>query len=254
VLQLFNTVNLILMVSRMGTKVIDICVGAEPKQVDFSVHENLIRSSSRFFDAALNHDWKETQERIIRLPDCNVHAFRIYVQWLYTNQLFTKLQFNQTSAKDGQREWANLVKAYLLGDYLQDIKFKDTIMDAMVDWGHEADRECINAPPHSSVEIYQQTSNTSPLRKLVVDFTTWSIMDSSHVSMSDFQFPSDFLAAVVTNLAERFRTGNDVTSDFVGKKYCQYHCHGERACYREKDRYTLPEVRKTPTSRYKPIK
>jgi hypothetical protein len=254
VLKLSTTAELILIISRMGTTVIDICVGAKPKQVDFCVHENLIRLSSRFFDAALIHDWKESQERIVRLPDCNVRAFRIYVQWLYTSQLHTKTHFSHASATEDQWEWANLVKAYLLGDYLQDIDFKDTIMDAMIEWGHEADRKCINAPPHSSVEIYQQTSNTSPLRKFVVDFTTRSLIDSFHVSMSDFQFPSDFLAAVVTNLAERIRPGNDVTSDFVGKKYCQYHCHGERSCYREKDKSSLPEVRKSSTSRYKPIK
>ena len=229
----------------MGTKVIAVRVGAEPKHTDFSVHENLIRLSSPFFEAALSRDWKESQEKIVKLPGCNAHAFRIYVQWLYTGQLHTKLQFNHTSPNDGQWEWANLVKAYLLGDYLQDIDFKDTIMDAMIDWANEATRECSDAPPHSSVEVYQHTRDGSPLRKVTLDFTTWRLTNNFPVSMNEYQFPSDFLTAVVTSLTERIRTGKVVRPNFMDKKYCYYHCHGDRACYKDKDKSTRQEVRNT---------
>ncbi|KAH4300166.1 hypothetical protein HBH64_098990 [Parastagonospora nodorum] len=227
---------------QMGTKIIAVRVGAEPKHTDFSVHESLIRLSSPFFEAALSREWKESQERIVKLPEGNAHAFRIYVHWLYTSQLCSKLQFNHVSLNDGQWEWANLVKGYLLGDYLQDIDFKDSVMDAMIDWGNEAARECSDAPPHSSIEVYQQTGKTSPLRRIVLDFTTWRIINNFPVSMNDYQFPSDFLTAVVTCLTERIRSGKVVRPGFVDKKYCHYHCHGDRTCYKDKDKASLQEA------------
>jgi hypothetical protein len=230
------------MVSRMGTKVIAVRVGPEPKHTDFSVHENLIRLSSAFFEATLGRDWKESQERIVKLPDCNAHAFCVYLQWLYTVQLDTKFQFNQGSLSDGQWEWANLVKAYLLGHYLQDVDFKDTSMDAMVDWANEATRECSYAPPHSSVEVFQATRAGSPLRWVILDFTTWRLTNISPVSLSDYQFPSDFLTSVITTLTERIRTAKVVRPTFVDKRYCHYHCHGDRTCYKDKDKSSPQEV------------
>ncbi|KAF2028831.1 hypothetical protein EK21DRAFT_113524 [Setomelanomma holmii] len=226
----------------MGTKVIAVRVGPEPKHTDFSVHENLIRLSSPFFEAALGRDWKEAKERIGKLPDCNAHAFRVYTHWIYTGQLNTKLQFDQSSPTDGQWEWANLVKAYLLGDYLQDIDFKDTVMDAMIDWADYATRECGNASPHSSVEVYQHTRIGSPLRWILLDSTTWRLTNNFAVSMSDFQFPSEFLAFIVTALTDRIRTGKTVRPSFLDKRYCHYHCHRDRTCYQDKDKSSHKKV------------
>jgi hypothetical protein len=61
--------------------------------------------------------------------------------------------------------------------------------------------------------------------------------------MNDYQFPSDFLTAVVTCLNERIRSGKVVRPGFVDKKYCHYHCHGDRTCYKDKDKASLQEVR-----------
>ncbi|KAH7068220.1 hypothetical protein BKA63DRAFT_581619 [Paraphoma chrysanthemicola] len=226
----------------MGTKVIAVRVGPEPKHTDFSVHDNLLRLFSPFFEAALGRDWKESQERIVKLPNCNVHAFRVYFQWLYTAQLHTKFQFNQTSPSDGQWEWGNLVKAYLLGDYLQDIDFKDSLIDTMIDWANEATRECSNAPAHSSVEIFQHTKSTSPPRWISLDFTTWRLTNSFPVSMTEYQFLSDFLVTVVTTLTETIRTNKIVRPPFLDKRLCHYHCHGDRTCYKDKDKSTREEM------------
>ncbi|KAH7092169.1 hypothetical protein FB567DRAFT_625224 [Paraphoma chrysanthemicola] len=195
---------------QMGTKVIAVRIGPEPKHTDFSVHENLIRLSSPCFEAALGRDWKESQERIVKLPDCNAHA--------------------------------NLVKAYLLGDYLQDIDFKDAIMDAMIDWANEATRECSNTPAHSSVEIFQHTKSTSPLRWIALDFTTWRLTNNFPMSMTDYQFPSDFLAIVVTTPTQRIRTNKIVRPPFLDKRFCHYHCHGDRTCYKDKDKSMREEM------------
>jgi hypothetical protein len=106
---------------RMGTKVIVVRVGTEPKHNDFSVHENLIRLSSPFFEAVLSREWEESKERVVKLPGCNPHAFCVYIHWLYIGQLHSKFQLNVISNLDGQWEWVNHVKASLLSNYLQNI-------------------------------------------------------------------------------------------------------------------------------------
>jgi hypothetical protein len=157
--------------------------------------------------------------------------------------LHSKFQLNVTSNFDGQWEWANLVKAYLLGDYLQDIDFKDTVMDAMVDWAIEATRECSDAPPYSSVEVYQHTKDNSPLRKIILDFTYWRLVTNFLMSMENFQYPSDFLTVVVSSLVERIHTVKIVGPNYVSKGYCQYHWHGDRTCYKDEDKSSKQEVR-----------
>jgi len=62
------------------------------------------------------------------------------------------------------------------------------------------------------------------------------------VSMDNFQFPSDFLTVVVSSLTDGIRTGKNVSPNNILKKYCQYHCHGDRTCYKDKDESTKHEV------------
>ncbi|KAF2126888.1 hypothetical protein P153DRAFT_368916 [Dothidotthia symphoricarpi CBS 119687] len=226
----------------MGTKVIFVRVGQEPKHTDFTVHENIIRLSSPFFDEVLSREWRGPQEWIVRLPDCNAHTFHIYNQWLYTDQLHIKPQVGHTLLNDGQWEWDNLVKGYLLGEYLQDIDFKDTLMDAMIDWGHYAAREYSNVPPRSAVEVYRYTQDSSPLRKIVLDITCYRLLNSFPILVSDFHSPQDFFTSVLDTIAERHRTCQAICPSFADKKYCLYHCHGDRVCYKDKDMLSQQEA------------
>jgi hypothetical protein len=72
---------------RCGTATIIVRCGTDTTE-DFTVHENLITAASKFFKAALSHDWKEKFDRLIKLPDILPDDFRLYVRWLYTNSLF----------------------------------------------------------------------------------------------------------------------------------------------------------------------
>jgi hypothetical protein len=54
-----------------------------PQEEMFYVHEAILRKSSPFFDKAIGGGWKESAERIVRLPSEPPEIMRIYVYWLY---------------------------------------------------------------------------------------------------------------------------------------------------------------------------
>lgn len=53
----------------------------------FHIHEEVLRSSSAFFDTALRKQWAEGTSGRVDLPDVDAKAFGIYTEWLYTGVL-----------------------------------------------------------------------------------------------------------------------------------------------------------------------
>ncbi|KAK7528361.1 uncharacterized protein IWZ02DRAFT_486425 [Phyllosticta citriasiana] len=94
--------------------------GGNPKV--FQVHEVLLRSSSSFLEKALGGDWKESKEKMVPLPDEDVEVFSIYQKWLLLNKPRSTNIFN------------TLLECYILGDHLMDSKFKNAIVDEILDF------------------------------------------------------------------------------------------------------------------------
>lgn len=64
-----------------GSKILTLRVGKDPSQ-DFPMHENLLRAHSEFVRLALKNDWKESQERVIPLPEGKIEGYNLYVRHL----------------------------------------------------------------------------------------------------------------------------------------------------------------------------
>ena len=62
-----------------------VLVGSEEKL--FQVHEDVLRSNSEFFAAALKKEWTEGQTRVVKLPEESEHHFCRYVQYLYSGTI-----------------------------------------------------------------------------------------------------------------------------------------------------------------------
>lgn len=58
-------------------------VGAEPFIKEFSVHESLICSRSKFFQKAMNGKWKESEDRQVILAEDEPSVFLTYLDILY---------------------------------------------------------------------------------------------------------------------------------------------------------------------------
>lgn len=92
------------------------------------VYKDVICASSKFFKAACSQRWVEGREKKVRLPDVEPKIFQSYVAWLYSGT------YQMQACKDDPKEvvWSALntaVELYLLGDVLDDICFRNKMME-----------------------------------------------------------------------------------------------------------------------------
>ncbi|KAF2659813.1 hypothetical protein K491DRAFT_755119 [Lophiostoma macrostomum CBS 122681] len=224
----------------LGTKVITVRVGQEPSHTDFTVHESLIRKSSPFFEAALSRQWREATERLVKLPEADAQAFKLYVHWLYTGHPNIFITGNPHSSdrtqlvKDREIELTKLVQGYLLGDYPQDCDYKDTLADAFLEWGSRF-WSGLAQPFKHAAPIYSSTTKGSPVRELIVDFTLWTQRHTCWDGVGDDELPNAFLCDYIRarEAKDRDVAARNSSPFFRFKGTCHYHCHSDDTCYRE---------------------
>ncbi|KAF2710164.1 hypothetical protein K504DRAFT_343782, partial [Pleomassaria siparia CBS 279.74] len=181
------------------------------------VHQEPICKSSPFFKAALGRNWAEKQDGIVRLPTHSAKTFQVYNQWLYRRWIYPP----------ATGDWPCLVDAYLLGEYLQDMNFTDTIMDTMLTLLGRVSLEAYK----DIQKIYNNTKYGSPLRRLVVDLTVWRKGHIAWASEEMTQWPTEFVQSMALGLSKRIeysetmRHFRDPTNNGISS--CRYHCHGE---------------------------
>ncbi|QDS75897.1 hypothetical protein FKW77_002473 [Venturia effusa] len=184
------------------TKTITVVVGGtaleSPSQIghnranaivkSYVVHETIIRAESPFFEAALSKEWKESQERVVKLPEQYPEAFDIYVRWIYSGKLLIS-RIDLTEISDFVILTSNLSRAYILGDVLQDTDFKDAIIDSYFDIKKSA-----KWIPTSGVKfIFDNTSKKSSLRRMLVDWVVTNLnlaqlCDERHATYTTVEF------------------------------------------------------------------
>ncbi|KAF9695651.1 hypothetical protein EKO04_006359 [Ascochyta lentis] len=250
--------------SSFGSFPITIIVGEAQKT--YFVHETLISNSSSFFSNALKEVWKEGVTRTVELPHVDNTNFQIYVDWLYTgprlnftknddrvyptvddsaetvadeqsttqNMLQIETPANKTPSVD--HEWTRWHQCYELGNYLQDIDFKDALIDLATE-KMSSDEEYTHSFPGY---IYPTSPAQSPHRKLAVDIAVKVWHKESFLEAPKADHPSEFLADLVAELGSKARTGylteTSVFDYFKAVAPCNYHEHvlSTTKCYLEK--------------------
>lgn len=149
-----------------GAAVITFRVGADQPK-DFVVHETLAAARSHFIRLAMSKDWKEARDRVTTLPDDLPETFRLYQQYVYTNNIASN--YFGDNAEDAA-EYRLLVNAYILGERFIDLPFKDAIADATI---HKL-RGSNFFDPRLTNLVYDHTPSDSRLRKLWVDVYVWA--------------------------------------------------------------------------------
>ncbi|KAI4704423.1 hypothetical protein J4E81_001489 [Alternaria sp. BMP 2799] len=212
--------------SSMGTKVITVRVGREPNHTDFTVHEDPIRASSAFFQTAFRHEWLESQERVVRLPECDATAFQIYTHWLYSGLLCAI----PSGASSSNGVSSSLVSGYLLGDYLQDGNYRDTIMDALIEWNRTTDAaQRASFLTSWTNTVYDKTREGNPLQKLLVDITVWDAPHNWWASVIA-KMPASHVQDVCLCLSARYKAAGAKNPLRPGISSCVYHSHGHKPC------------------------
>lgn len=167
-------------------------------QKEFMLHTNVASRSSGFFRAAMNNDWRESQQNRVTLGEIEASEFERYLQWLSTHD---------HSFLDGI-SFRRLAKLYILGDFLDDSAFR---MDMLKRFTSKA--ITTNTYPDLGVIIlvWEQTPEHSPLRKLIVE--TWITSSIKRLAEmfanADQDAPKAFIVDCLHRISETMLGGNE---------------------------------------------
>jgi hypothetical protein len=180
-----------------------VTITVEPSKKPFYVHESLIYASSLFFNKAISRSWKESEEHAFKLPEGNPQIFALYSHWLYVGQIPVIVQ-NSTKkevANNNYKEYYDLVKAYVLGDKLLDVKFQDSTIQAIVKKSAAPGTDGQRHYPGAGTIIYAyaNTTESAKIRNLFVDI----YVEIAGPRWLTKELPKDFLYSVVEGLMKK---------------------------------------------------
>lgn len=222
----------------MVGQVVRIDVGEE-NPVTFHVHESIICGSSEYFKRALNGPWRESKERRVVFEDVESDTFNTYVNFLYRDKIPVR-----SNLKDETDEtFLLLAKAYVLGDMLQDGRFKDASLDAIAHTVNS--RHSVETPSplsliyalHSTGPvvklIYENTLDSSPARRLLLDIYQYRATGVWVNAPEDSpEPPKEFLRDLSARMLNLNASQGNHQLPFIDQ--CRYHDHhsdGTKACY-----------------------
>ncbi|KAJ8112594.1 hypothetical protein OPT61_g5079 [Boeremia exigua] len=218
---------------------VTIVAGME-RLVTYYVHRSYLTSSSDFFKNALSGGWKESSTNNIALREYRPEIVKVYVDWLYTGRICTSNENDtdcsgSTSQHGHLTEWDDLEDCYALGGFLQDVSFKDNMLDAVIDKMIRHSLQYTGLP----LMVYSTCSAKSPHRQLALDLIieTWPAEKLNSIARE--HFPADFLADVLVNMAKVWHSGREAQGTakfFHDLDTCKYHEHTMNGspCYKVK--------------------
>jgi hypothetical protein len=147
-----------------------ISVGEEENGKSFTVHVSVTTKSSEFIQAALSNKWKEGQEKRINFPGTDTGTLEGYLDWLYSQQITLEdveepcgiCEDHEGSSLCNCAHSLGLVKMYVLGDYLNDLRFCNAVMDIIK--SAVARSPCV--PNFATIAwVWEHTSVDCPVRE-----------------------------------------------------------------------------------------
>ena len=218
----------LLMMSRTSfdEQMVTIFVG--PERHKFFVHKSHLESTSAFFRAALQNRWQKGKKREIVLPEDKPDSVHQYLHFLYTGKIACHdLDAQSRSVHDDHDpEGDLLIDLYVLGEKYQDSCFKNALMDAIISKSDTADPQGLNwyFTKATVDDIYNNTTSSSPIRKLVVDQHV--AYGERHWLADSINHP-DFLLDLARKLLDVQRDGSLNIYKEGWVDHCDYHEHEE---------------------------
>ena len=174
----------------------------------------------------------------MRLPDLpadSATAFEDFHSFLYTGKVYSAKE-GEENAPGVDNEWTRLVWAWILGEVLLSVSFKDAVLDALLHKLAPKGRY----PTGMSFLAYKYSSESSPFRRLMVDIAVYRWEESSmslpvdeedRVGVFPF-FQSVSLALLRWKLQSEVATKAEDMDPTRREGTCFYHEHGDKPCYR----------------------
>ena len=213
----------------MSDTIIAVEVGDNITRV-FHVHQNILTATSEFLKSRAKPEWLQEGQQL-KLREHTPEALQIYATWLYTRMIPKTPRAAEPEEPVTDSEWRILAEAYVLGEYLMDDKFKDTVIDALRAKATTEGGKVFVKMPEVVAMIYSGTSSGSVVRKFIVDMHLKYADLADHDSVA-FDGPTEFFR----DLSRAFMAKRTLMHDnaFKGPRSepCAYHDHGkDRPCY-----------------------
>lgn len=171
--------------------------------------------------------------KVINLPEAKPAAFEVYLQYLYTGDVVALCEETRhTDAEDKSDESRTdvakaqylVVDTYILAEMLLDIEAKNALIDEFALLIKRGDTLIAVTKIN---EIFEATPDTSPLRRLLVDYAAFTSSSESFANNGE-AFTNEFLVEVCLTLMETRHYSSQKLLEFKHSK-CKYHEHASEA-------------------------
>lgn len=197
-------------------EIITVLVGENEQQ--FIVHKNTICDKSKFFEAACSSGrWKEGKEKLVRLPEVDPEAFRVYVHWVYTGKVSPEVEWGHADLNCAEKQ-VTYTEAYIIGDVLDDNDLRKHVIDTMI----EKTSAWADLLPCTSLRrIWEATPTASPLRILALE---WAVFEGNPQDLNDSieHFPEEYVRDLAMLMLPRLQDKDECTQkEFKAKLHQQ---------------------------------
>jgi hypothetical protein len=190
-----------------------ILVVVGPKKTTFIVRHKAICANSKFFQTNLNDRAKAGHDKTVHLPDVDSETFERYVDWTHDNVF--------VAGEAAEKAVVVLVKMYLLGLTLDDVKLRNMAIKALI---HHMTVDLQHPGPATVRLIWENTASGSSLRNLIVDSIVRRI-DRDYFEEKLKSWPSDLLRELTMKFLRQ--ESKAATEDFSAKSYKYLEAEGK---------------------------
>ncbi|KAK4542310.1 hypothetical protein LTR36_006963 [Oleoguttula mirabilis] len=201
---------------------VTVLVGPEEKR--YVVHKAIISNHSKFFKAACAANFKEGREKIIRLPEVDIEAFRSYAQWAYSGEVVVASDEEISADAFGVVRGTRLAKLYVLAEFLGDTFLRNTVVDQL----RTLHTSCETGPGTAEIIIaFEDVPAESTLRRLVLGW----YLDKACVDVVEWmdenceELPKAFFVDLAIKQFQASLNGIKASKWDQGK--CTYHEHND---------------------------
>ncbi|KAK4894770.1 hypothetical protein LTR27_007158 [Elasticomyces elasticus] len=205
-----------------------ITILADSSETPFVAHIDALCNHSGFFRAACSKNWESGKQGCVRLPTIEPETIKSYIHWVYAAQVnidsvSTAHLPEPTSSVHYTSTTLDLFKLYVAADMFLDVPLKNAVMDELL---KRMGKEEFRLVPSSVKYVWESTSETSCLRRLLVD--TVAACSSSRGLRDRAEWPQEFLLDVCAFfLDQKKSTAALAAMDPLSKAHCAYHEHTE---------------------------
>jgi hypothetical protein len=193
---------------------VTIQVGLEPNDAKFVAHESFLTARSEFFRRAINGSWKESDTRVVKLPEDDPEIFALYINYIYTGQLVTAQKSNEEFAtldfidfgKIIHAEYHALFCVYVMAEKFVDIATKKAVLAAAIEvTGSKSLEGRWEVPTFITINtVYSGTPQKSPARRLVTDMCSSLPLKSILERAAGLALHEDYIIDLA-NVSEKMR-------------------------------------------------